>query len=143
MKFFFTIIALVSSVYSYACLDISGKYLCPEDAELVLGTSEVEFRKSPIVDIYSMRLGDSATIYEVGSWNPAMNPNTGEIDFSTQTMAECRDKSVLLRSQSTMTEGEVEVTISGGFKVTPISKGIQLKIILEGDETIKFDCRKL
>lgn len=144
MKTALTIITLLYSISSFACIDISGKYLCPEEAsdEWALGTREVQLKKSPFMDIFAMKSTET-TIFEVGAWNPAIDPNSGDIDFNTETMAECTDKSVLLHNKVTEIDDDIAITVQGSYEVRPTPAGIQLRILVEGDEFFKFDCNKL
>src|SRR4051794_6758050 len=108
----FLAFSLFSSL-SFACADISGKFLCPEEAAspMALGTREVQFVKSTIVDMYSMKLGEETLMFEVDAWNPGINPTTGEIDFKVETMAECKDDTVLLNEKVTEEDQGIKLTV--------------------------------
>jgi hypothetical protein len=144
MKTTLAIFTLLSSISSFACPDITGKYLCPVEAEEItaLGTRAVQFKKSPYVDIYSMKLGNDSIMFEVGSWNPGINPNTGDVDHLTETMAECKGNTVILNVKETVNEGDISITVAGSFDVTKIANGINLSLKTEDEELHKFDCIK-
>jgi hypothetical protein len=138
MKFIVATIVFFTSIYSYACVDISGSYFCPEEAANVflLGTRKPQFKKHSDPDVYVMKAGKSA-LFEVGSWNPLMNPTTGDIDLSTETMAECKDNTVFLHSM------DMEIGLLETIKVTPTTSGVYLRFLTEDEEDVSFECTRI
>jgi hypothetical protein len=138
MKKLLIAVLALGSLSSFACVDISGKYLCPVEAEEEFGERTVQFKKSPILDMYSMKVGNDAIMFELGAWNPGIDPNSGEIDHSVETMAECQGNTVILKIRG---DRENE-TFVGSFDVTKKTNGINLSVKNEGKETYNFDCVK-
>ena len=144
MKKIVYLLVLMASTSAFACPEVTGKYLCPEEAahELALGGRQVEIGGGTY-GVYTVTLGNSAAVYEVGSRNPLIDPNTGEIDFSVTTLAECRQEALLLHHEVTESDEDITVTVSGTHEVKPMASGIRLRYLLEGDELYSFQCDKL
>lgn len=134
----------VSSINAFACPDISGKYICPKEADqpTALGTRTIQLKKSPFADIYSMKLANDSLMFEVDVWNYGIDPNTGDMDRSTETMAECKGDTVILNVKETVRADGINVTVSGSFDVTKTSSGINLSLKTEGEELHNFNCTK-
>lgn len=127
-----------------ACPEVTGKYLCPKEAaNSILGTRDIELGKSPLVDIYTMKVKGAQAIYELNSWNPGIDPRTGDVDFRLQTRAECKDDLLLLRTQATEQEGETRATVEQIYEVRRTPKGILLRSTFDGDEFFRFECEKI
>lgn len=140
---FFTLFA-VSSLTAFACEDFTGTYLCPEtsDVRIVLGGHQVTIKKSPILDIYSMKTGDDILVYEKDSWNPAIDPNTGDVDHTIQTMAQCFEKKTNFKQKVTEADEDISVTMEATIEVTPRDDGIKLRYLLDSDEMLDVNCKK-
>ncbi len=144
MKSNISIFALLTSLASYACPDITGKYLCPAESEepTAFESRTIQFKKSPYIDIYSMQLGGESLVFEVGAWNPGINVNSGDVNQSLETIAECQGEKVILSMKQTVTDNDLSVSVTSSLDVLKISEGINLTLKLEGEEIHQFDCIK-
>ncbi len=147
MKTFMALGLLVSQFSYAACFDITGKYFCEEEAEdeLALGDRLVEFKKSPSLDIYNMKVKNESRLFEVGAWNPGIDVSTGEIDYTTETSAECEGTTVNLLTKISITDLDMQMTMI--YEVTPTYEGIEMRMLFkednEEDVLFKFNCKTI
>lgn len=141
-KHILTLSALImASTSALACPDLNGKYLCPEEAlsSDMIGSRSIQIAKSPIIDtMYRYTVGQDAFIFELDSWNPLMDPASGEVDPTVQIMGACDERSLTITSKTEVFDEH----LIGKDVLTKTDKGVQVTSILEDMEMYSFECVK-
>jgi hypothetical protein len=131
MKKIVIIMFILTTSNSIACPEITGKYLCTDLAEEALGTRILELKKDE--KIYSLKLEDETYYFEVGTWNRGLN-------HSEETMAECSDTAVNLKTRGQIVIGQNTYNINGSIDLTPSSEGVLVSLKTQGEEVYSFGC---
>lgn len=144
MKTTLILFLIFSSIYASAdCPKVTGKYFCSKDAaeDLALGSQNVSIQsKDPRIFIFLTGKGN--VLYELNSWNPAISLD-GRIDYSIETMATCSEDKLLLKNKVTDVNGQPTITVNQDFEISTNTTGINLRILVDGDEFFNFNCNSV
>lgn len=138
MKILIILTSTFVSIQVSACPIVSGTFHCPETALDHMMTRTIDIRMSQIPKAFRLGIGNMTSFHEVDSWNPDIDPRTGNANLDYVTQAKCSQASVSFQMASFPGFEE-----TSSLEITPEKNGIDLTGFEDGQEVFSFFCEKI